>query len=483
MQIKEYQEHFWVEFDNAVSVEIYTDDTNCGGIGRVKCGRTDIRCDELPVLPLVTTADGYQVRKLELEDYEEGEDGITVTFRPYISSCGHLEKCGPGGETRWNVSQWHREPERDRGGQLEMHLKEVNRTVGNIDLRGFSYSYKFRSRKYHPAHIIDRGSWELRGNATRNELIVPCQHREPRKGIENKKDAFSTEWEQEDQTLVQMRPFVTEMQGFTYQYDNHNILVTSFEDPDECVSVMQKDAGKNYLAQWHQMRGTHSPNGGSMETPAHIILCADLEQNEDHERLNQYDEIKRDMHERLREEWGVPEGRADIAGFLKPEIWHRPDEVQRGIAELGDAGCQEIVIPDLIYQSSAYDLGDEEVVPEQLVETVEDAIEAIHKRGMDATLRMHVTVLAAHEADSDEDTPQDVVEDWLDALTDQFDFDAVYLVSSVAESGVAPTHMHQIPDIPPLELEVAFHRAAASRGLRSAGSGFGPFKPTVRQVP
>ncbi|MFW6456719.1 MAG: hypothetical protein ACOC0A_00335 [Planctomycetota bacterium] len=483
MNIKEYEEHFWVEFDNAVRVEIYTDDNNCGGIGRVKCGRTDVRCDELPVLPLVTTVDGYQVQKVDIEDVqEEGDDCVTVLLRPYLATCGHVDP-EAGRVPQWNVGEWNKNPERDRGGELQLTLREVNRDIAGMEMRGFSYAYKFRSRKYHPKCIHYRGTWELGGNATRNEIVVPSQEKCPHKYIKNKKDEFSSSAREGDSLKVQFKHLFSEMQGFTYQYDNHNILVTLFDNPAECQSVIQKEADENYIVQWHQVSDGKSPNGGAMEAPAHEILCADVEADSSEERFNQYHEIKSHLHANLQDKYGIPPQSASIPGFLKREIWHRKDEIQRGLEKLADAGCQEIVLPDLTHQADTKHHHDEGMGSQRMEDLVGETIEAIHKRDLDVGMLVDASALLAHLGDETGDGEYDSVKGWVKHVLDQVEVDALYLAMRSDDAVLQDSDNVECSASVPFEMEVQFHQAVTKAGLRSGSSGFGPFGPVMRSIP
>ncbi len=482
MKIKEYQEHFWVEFDNAVRVEIYTDEKNCGGIGRVKCGRTDLRCEELPVLPLVTTVDGYQVQKVDIEDIrEEGDDCVVVSLQPYLATCGHVDvDCGDG--PQWNVGEWNKTPERDRGGELEMTLQEVNREVAGMEMRGFSYGYKFRSRKYHPKFIHYRGTWELAGSATRNDLVVPSQEKCPHKHIQNKDDQFSSVARAEDQQKVRFKPLFSEMQGFTYQYDNHNILITGFEKPVDCQSVIQKEAGENYIVQWHQLRDGKSANGGAMEAPAHQILCADNEDNDPAERTSQYQSVKAELHEDLGAAAELPPETACIPGFLEREIWHRQDEVERGIEKLAEVGCQEIVIPDLTHQADGKHHHDAGMGSEHMDDLASEAVSSIHKRDLYAGMKVDASGLVADLRDENDNVAPEAVSDWVEELVDQLDLDSLYLAMNANDSLVQEAMNSEMSAPIPFGVEVAFHQAVTKAGLRTGSSGFGPFGPAIREV-
>lgn len=482
MKVKEYQEHFWVEFDNAVRVEIYTDDKSCGGIGRVKCGRTDVRCENLPVLPLVTTVDGYQVQKVDIEDVQEtGDDCVVISLRPYLATCGHVDvECGHDPE--WNVVEWNKNPERDRGGELEMILREVNREISGLDLRGFSYSYKFRSRKYVPKYIHYRGTWELGGSATRNDLVVPSQEHCPQKHIQNKKDEFSSSEKSGDELKAQFKHLYSDMQGFTYQYDNHNVLITGFEEPTDCYSVIEKETGENYIVQWHQVRDGQSENGGAMEAPAHEILCADSEVDSPEERFSQYQNVKSELQQRLLEVSDVPPQYARIPGFLEREIWHRHDEVERGIEKLADIGCQEIVMPDLTHQADIRHHHDEGMSSQDMVDLASDAVEDIHKRGLGAAMTVDASSLVSYLRDEDGDIVVGRVGDWLDELLDHLEVDALYLATSSSDSLVQHEEGSETDAPIPFDVKMEFHQAVTKAGLRSGSSGFGPFGPVVRNI-
>ncbi|MFW6279963.1 MAG: hypothetical protein ACOC2T_02950 [Planctomycetota bacterium] len=474
MQIKEFQEHLWVEFDNSVSVEICTEGDSCGGIGRVKCGRTDIRDDELPVFPLVSTAEGYQVSCLEVDEIEENDDeSVVITYRPYINTCGHRDPASEEGGL-WNVTEWNCSPERDRGGELTLELAEVNRTLGGRELRGFSYAYKFRSRKYRPVCIHDRGTWEIGGSGTRNNLVVPGRTASPLKQIQNKKDEFTSSSAGDGGSEgAQMKPLVSEMQGFTYQFDRHNALVGTFDGENNCRTVIQKDSGRNYIVHWHQLTGESSPNGGSLETSPHRVMCLDEEIEDDAEGLNTYADIKRDLNEQFREERDISLEPVNVSGFLKEGIWHRGDEVQRGIKQLADAGCEEIIIPDLMHGDVvASQYYHDNSLSEKVSRTVPEAAEVIRKLGMEVGMMVNLASILK-EWDEDQPLPErDDMEDLVDGTLSDAQVDALYLLGNPSQ--LPPSLAESAsPDVV-LDLKIAFMQALESMGVRGGCDGCGP---------
>lgn len=349
MQLREHDRCYRLSFDNGISLEVLKRGSAFEGLGQVQLRRRKLRCAELPIMPLIRTPDGYEVSRLELQDIERGRNAVTITLTPHVSRHGRMEWVCCDGEDRWNVGPWEQPPERDRGGALRLTLQAVNRTLGGLDFVGFSYSYKYRSRKCRIYRIHDRATWELGGSATGSSFWMEGPFNEPHKTFENKSDAFTTSWCRFDGGTVQLQqflPFFTALQGFTFGFDRQDVLVTAFEAPFHCRSLFQKNAGRNYLVHWHQLCGDLS---GCLEFPALQVLCADLPADDLTERANQYCAVREELQRSYAEQCGLVREEVLASGRLAPGQTACLEALQRGLDELARAGCKRVYAPGVIH--------------------------------------------------------------------------------------------------------------------------------------
>ena len=505
MQIREHQEHFWVEFENGVSVEIRMPGRTFAGIGRVKWGRHVLRSPELPIFPLIVSADGYEVRRLELDDIRQTDDELVVAFKPYVQLQGRMEGKGPRGETRWNIGPWREEPVRDRGGRLWLRLREVNRLIGDMELSGFSYGYKFRSRKYRPSRIHDRATWELKGHATGNSFYMRGHNGPPRWTIRGKKDAFTTARLADDQQPEQFLPLFTELQGFTYQFDRQCLLVTAFERPFDCLSLFQKNAGAGCIIHWHQLCG--APGGdGSLEFPALEVMCAHLESTGEAERINRYEAVRTAIHDRYNAALGLHADRAMCVGRLIGGPSARQADLKRAVDALADAGCAEVLLSEPIeaqvaFPAEALAEGGEGSAGEKSLDHVTKIAELAHERGLQVGVFLSPP---AAEPDSAGDAGREAVSQGAPParegraeggrhsrllrlvrdLKKRLPLDAFYLNG-------APVGSYQYPSAAgpggasaeSLESRLALQRALQQSGFRCGGDRGGAFGVSAASVP
>ena len=60
MQLKKDQKGYRCSFGDGVFVQVLADGKDFGGLGDVRLKRRTLRSAELPILPLLSTPDGYQ---------------------------------------------------------------------------------------------------------------------------------------------------------------------------------------------------------------------------------------------------------------------------------------------------------------------------------------------------------------------------------------------------------------------------------------
>lgn len=344
MQLKDNRAGRALQFENGVSVQILLKDGRFGGLGEVKLKRRKLRSAERPIYPLIATPDGYEVASLELEDVEKSEEGLALYFTPYVALTGRMEWVGCDGEDRWNLAAWAAPPERDRGGLVRLKLRAVNHTLGGIDFHGFSYSWKFRSRKYSIYRLHDRATWELGGTATGNELWMTGPFNAPRLAVQNKQSHFTTAWCRHGVQMQQFLPLFGALQGFTFQFDRRSLLVTAFEQPFHCRSLFEKQAGSNCVVHWHQLFDDLS---GCVEFPELQVLCAPGEADADQGRGNQYCAVRSELHKRYRAQAGLGASSVVPGAWLDCERETSPRAVKHCLDRLGRTVCHRVYVSGL----------------------------------------------------------------------------------------------------------------------------------------
>ncbi|NLW50576.1 MAG: hypothetical protein GXY85_06985 [Candidatus Brocadiaceae bacterium] len=344
MELLEFEKGCRVRFRNGITVDILKKDGDYAGLGQVRWRRRKLRSAELPVLPLIRTADGFEVSRLQLREIRPGRDeSLTLDLIPFVHRHGRTEWTGADGEEVWNVGPWDQEASRDRGGALRVVLRAVQRTIGGIAFCGFSYSYKYTSRKHHACRIHDRASWELGARATGTSFWMAGPGDEPQRHFTALSDRYTTAWHGGGR-VRQFLPYFSVLQGFTFQFDDQSLLVTCFESPFHCLSLFQKDAGRNHIVHWHQLCGDL---GGALEFPAQQVLAADLPTTSPAERSDQYCAVREDLQRQAAVRLGVAPEPLMPGGSLNPADGFTLQTLQSGIDRLARAGCTRIYVVGL----------------------------------------------------------------------------------------------------------------------------------------
>ena len=372
MQLKKDQRGYRCSFGDGVLVQILTEGRDFRGLGDVRLRRRKLRSAELPILPHVSTPDGYEVVRLELEDVEKTSDCVTLSLTPYVARTGRMEWVSADGQDRWNIGPWAGKPERDRGGLLRISLRPVERTVGGIAFTGFAYDYRFRSRRYSIYRVHDRATWELGGRATGNSFWMQSPFTKPRVDIQNKDAAFSTAWRRSNVEVQQFLPLFSVLQGFTFQFDPERLLITAFERPFHCRSLFQKEPGQNVIVHWHQLCDSLST---CLEFPALQVLCAD-QTGDQIARADQYCAVRQDLQRQYREQTGVVPPATVVGGWVRCGEDAALRDLRRAVDELARGGCERVYLPGLLRYSR----------PDQAQAVLDRAgqiIQHAHRRGME----------------------------------------------------------------------------------------------------
>jgi len=472
VRIRELRNRFWVEFDNGVAVEVRAVGGVYGGIGRVRRGRQELRSPKLPIMPLIAAPDGCEVCRLELADLDSAGDELTIKLRPYFKLGSRTEEHTPDGGHIWNVGQWEQEPTRDRSGWLWLRLREVNRLVGEHEYAGFSYGYKFRSRKHRPDCIHDRATWELGGRATGNTVIMPGCRQNPLRRIANKQDRFTTALSFPGGSKVQFLPLFTQLPGFTFQFDRGGVLATAFEKPFDCRSLVQKKAGSNHLVHWHQMRPPASSAGQCLDFPALEVTWADSPATRVADRISQYVTLRDYLHGRYQRAVGIQGDGAACVGELVAGASAGQAALERAIDQLVSAGCSEVLVRGILPEPTQKE-GD----ADRRLRMVADMA---HCRGLEVGLSLDASVLDASAGPGAREEGRGGVLTPLRRLKKQCALDAVHLLRAGAD---AARDEEAAQCAEGFEKHVALHRRLQQQGYRCRLGRGGAFGVSTQPVP
>ncbi len=255
---------------------------------------------------------------------------------------------------------------------MRVCLRPVERTIGGIAFTGFSYDYKFRSRKHRIYRIHDRATWELGGRATGNSFWMQSPFSSPCAEVHNKESAFSTAWRRAAVPVQQYLPLFSVLQGFTFQFDQQRLLVTVFERPFHCRSLFEKEAGGNVIVHWHQLCGSL---GGCLEFPALQVLCADLS-GDAAARADQYCAVRRDIQRQQRDQTGIAQPATAVGGWMRCKPGTALRDLRRGLDLLARGGCERVYMPGLLRPARPEQAG-------AALERAGQAIQHAHRRGLE----------------------------------------------------------------------------------------------------
>jgi len=344
MQLTECNEGYRLRFGNGIVACIRRSGDVFRGIGQVMLRRRKLRSERLPILPLIDTPDGHRVTELHVRDIRQEDEAVTISLTPHFSLSGRTEWLCCDGQDRWVPGPWDGSPVRDRGGTLSIDLRAVETDIGGIPFVGFSYGYKFRSRKHRAYRIHDRATWELGGWATANSFWMRGPFNELQKDFRNKNDAFTTAWRAPGGgVLQQFLPLFAVLQGFTFQFDKRALLVTAFEEPFACRSLFEKRAGENHMVHWHQLCGDLS---GCLEFPALQVLCAQTEGSPE-QRADQYCAVRDGLQRRFAESQGLGREAGATGWQMAADDEPRAEDLRRALGDLAQMACERLYVPSL----------------------------------------------------------------------------------------------------------------------------------------
>ena len=164
------------------------------GLGAVSHGGVMLRSGRRPMFVEIRNPCGVELLNYCMTRCEASSQRALISFSMEQREGGLMEWMVHEVRPRHNTADWSRAPRLAEDTELELELRAVQRTFGGREYHGLSYRYHYRSESIPIYKILDRGTWEVGGNAIFNEFwmrncFVPSITR-----IESEAQFYSTEW-------------------------------------------------------------------------------------------------------------------------------------------------------------------------------------------------------------------------------------------------------------------------------------------------
>lgn len=315
------------------------------GIGSVKVNGLSLRNSRLPMFCQISTPEGIELVNYKLINKTSSPDLLQLDFEVQKQLGSTMEWMLHTVRNRRNMTDWTQEPIDVPDAKVTLKISPVERKIGELTVKGFSYQYLFTSDSLTIYKITDRSSWEIGGTSIGNELWMRNGVVESIKKFTDKSDFYSTEWylpEIANPNIFQFHPLQTQLQGFTFTASKEGTLITFPSKVSHIRSLFEKWRDSDEIVHFHE----HCNDlGKKLETsPVEVFFIPG--QLDRVGRANLYNQIRDVVHDELHGQIGMKRERISTYGVI--EDWTEPDfdrYREKGLTKLLDAGAKTIFIP------------------------------------------------------------------------------------------------------------------------------------------
>jgi hypothetical protein len=315
------------------------------GIGSVMVNSIPLKSSRLPMFCQISTPEATELVNYKLKNKTSSPDLLQLDFEVQKQLGNTMEWMLHTVRNRRNMTDWTKGPEAAPGTIVSLILKPVERKLGKVVAKGFSYQYEFKSKDLAIYKITDRATWEIGGKASGNELWMRNGVVECIKQFDQPDDFYSTEWylpNIANPNIFQFHPFQSQLQGFTFTSAKQGTLITWATELSHIRSLFEKWRGYNEIVHFHE----HCNDLASefKTSPMEVLwVPGELDRVG---RANLYSHIRELVHEELHHQAGLKRERITTYGII--EEWIEPDfdrYREKGLAKLMDAGVKTVFIP------------------------------------------------------------------------------------------------------------------------------------------
>jgi hypothetical protein len=316
------------------------------GIGHVKFNGLTLRSNSLPMFAQVSTPEGVELVNFELIEKFVNEKEITLSFSVQKKYGDTMEWMLHSVRNRRNITDWTKVPEPAPDTKLIMKIRPVERKIGKIVVKGFSYQYSFKSDSLSIYKITDRASWEIAGSAIGNEFWMRNGVVESIQEFESQSEFYSTEWYLPgiaNPNIFQFHPLQTHLQGFTFTSSKHGTLITFPEKVAHIRSLFEKWRDSDEIVHFHEHCGDLANTFNTSPVEVYFIPGA----LDSVGRANLYHQVKEIIQNEYHTQTGLKRERITTYGII--EEWQEPDfenYASKILPKLLDTGVKTIFIPN-----------------------------------------------------------------------------------------------------------------------------------------
>ena len=288
---------------NGIEVDFVLDGKWLKGIGAVSLHGKALRDTTECIWPEIATPYGVEVCDFELQDVRLEAGAIIVSTRPFYRVIHRMEWTEHAMHPLTNTASWSKRPSSGEGSRFDWILCEVNETYDGVPYAGFSYAFRYEGPKHPIYQIEDKATWELGGTVVGNGFIMRgggAPH------ARFKQDTpYYSGWDLPsiaNPHVFQHKPLYTQMQGFTFQYDASQVLLTVHDHPSHVRSLFQRQGGQPSLLHFNQycfdLTEQHT-------TPARKILVGTRKDGSESTRANHYLRVRDFLQDQHRKYYGL----------------------------------------------------------------------------------------------------------------------------------------------------------------------------------
>jgi len=289
-----------IKLDNDVRIDFITQPGRVG-IGEVFIGDRLLRNGAELIQPQFATMEGMELDRLEYMDHDEKDGVYTIRTIPFFRVAHRMEWAEHGSHLRVSTNSWSNGAYQPEGAIIKWTIKASSDILYDVEYKGFSYSFTYMVPDYPIYQIQDKATWELDGEASGHTFIMRGAWGKPVIKLDNDTE-FNTYRYYEaiaNPYIFQHVPLYSQLQGFTFQYKNDAILVTSHEKPSHVRSYYEKRSSSPLLLHFNQFCFDMTENH---TTPARKILYTELGACTDETTINNHFLRVRDvLQARIRE--------------------------------------------------------------------------------------------------------------------------------------------------------------------------------------
>lgn len=307
-----------IVFNNQVRLNLRIEDKIFFGIAEVYFKDKLIRNAEECIFPELATPDGMEIDHYEFVQAEQSDNEITIHAKPYFRVAHRMEWTEHAMHMRINTSSWTRKPYSPQGSFFKWVIKEESETYDAKQYAGFSYGFHYCCPGYKIYQIEDKATWEIGGDAHTNTFVMRGAFNKPVAKLE-KDVSYYSGWNMPgiaNPYIFQHLPLYTQLQGFTFQFDSENVLVTVHERPSHVRSLFQKEKNDCKLLHFNQFCFNLTDE---IRTPSRKILVADVDCTKEHIVFNHFLRVRDAIHKKIRDYYGVKMD--DVRPSAHVETW------------------------------------------------------------------------------------------------------------------------------------------------------------------